>query len=359
MAVLRTTTLSLGPKLEEFEDRLAEAAGTGHAIAVNSGTSALHLIVRAMGIGPGDEVITTPFSFVASSNSVLFERATPVFVDIEPHTYNIDPARVEAAITPQTRAILAVDVFGHPADWDLLRELAVQHSLWHIEDSAEAIGSRYKGNSAGSLGDAGIFSFYPNKQMTTGEGGAVVTDDTDVARLCRSMRNQGRGDGDAWLQHERLGFNYRLSEINCALGIAQIDRLGEIKAARSRVAQMYRQRLHDTPGIHLPCVSPDVDMSWFVYVIRLDDAYEADQRDRVVQELREAGIGSSVYFPAIHHFPFYRETAREGSLPVTEAVSARTIAIPFHNHLSFREVNLVAEALERVLARVPAAQAVR
>jgi perosamine synthetase len=359
MDVLSTHSLSLGPKLAEFEQHLAEWADVDHAVAVNSGTSALHLIIRALGIGPGDEVITTPFSFVASSNCVLFEGGTPVFVDIAPDTLDIDVNRVEDAITPRTKAIIAVDVFGQPAAWGPLRELADRHNLWLIEDSAESIGAEYRGRRAGGLGDAGIFSFYPNKQITTGEGGAVLSSNEEIIRLCRSMRNQGRTDEGGWLQHERLGYNYRLSEINCALGLAQLKRLPEILEARARVAQMYNQRLSSVECVQMPYVAPDVKMSWFVYVVRLAEGYGRTQRDYLINALRADGIGCGIYFPPIHQFNFYRETFgfKQGDFPVAESVGSRTIALPFHNNLSESEIDEVVCALERHVASLPSASA--
>jgi perosamine synthetase len=352
VAVLRTPNLSLGPKLEEFERRLADYVGTKYGVAVNSGTSALHLIIKALGISEGEEVITTPFSFIASANCILFERARPVFVDIDPRTLNIDPGRIEAAITPRTKAILAVDVFGHPADWDRLEAIARRHGLLLIEDSAEALGAEYKGRKAGSFGQAGVFGFYPNKQITTGEGGMIVTNNEDLARLCRSLRNQGRGEGDGWHQHERLGYNYRLSELSCALGLAQLSRLEEILAKRERVAQMYNERLRDLDGVEIPYVSPEVKMSWFVYVVRLSEEYSREDRDRILRELKARGIGCSNYFPPIHLQPFYRELGyREGDFPITESVSARTIALPFYNNLTEREIDYVVQSLEELLPR--------
>ncbi len=349
MDVLSTPNLSLGPKLDEFERGLAECAGVKHAVAVNSGTSALHLIVRAMGIGPGDEVITTPFSFIASANCILYEGATPVFVDIDRKTLNIDAEQVEGAITGRTKAIVAVDVFGQPADWDRLREIADQRGMRLIEDSAESIGAEYRGRRAGGLGDAGIFSFYPNKQITTGEGGAVLTNDPDIARLCRSMRNQGRSDDGGWLQHTRLGYNYRISDINCALGLAQLQRLPEILEARARVAQMYDSRLRDVEGIETPCTSPDVKRSWFVYVAQLSEQYEKEQRDSIINSLRSEEIGCGIYFPPIHQFEFYRELFEFGpsDFPVSTSIGARTIALPFHNRLAESEVDTVVSTLTR------------
>lgn len=359
--VLSTPNLSLGPKVAEFEEALADRAGVKHAVAVNSGTSALHLIVQALGIGPGDEVITTPFSFVASSNCILFEKAKPVFVDIDPMTLNIDPSQVENAITARTKAILGVDVFGQPADWDALRRVAVQHDLLLIEDSAEAIGAEYKGRRAGGLGDAGIFSFYPNKQVTTGEGGAVLTDDEAIARFCRSVRNQGRSEHAEWLEHERLGYNYRISDINCALGLAQMQRLDEILAARARVADMYNQRLAHISGVTIPYVAPEVKMSWFVYVIRLAEEYQQEHRDHLIKSLRQEGIGCRDYFPTIHLSTLYRQLFgySEGAFPVTESVAARTIALPFHNRLSEKEVDEVVSTLGRLMAQLPAIASTR
>jgi len=364
LEVLQTPHLSLGPKLPEFERVVADYVGCKYGVAVNSGTSALHLIVRALGIREGDEAITTPFSFVASANCLLYERARPVFVDIGPQTLNINFDLIESAITPRTRAILAVDVFGHPADWNRLREIAQRHGLALIDDSCEALGARYRLPNgqwamAGSLGDAGAFAFYPNKQITTGEGGMVVTDRQDVARLCRSMRNQGRDEGAGWLQHARLGYNYRLSDINCALGIAQMSRIDEILAARRRVASWYADLLSDVPEVEVPQAGPDVEISWFVYVVRLAEGFTRDQRDRVLDGLCARGIGCSNYFSPIHLQPFYREMFgyREGDFPVTESVSSRTIALPFFNRLTREQVSYVAasliEAVESVGSRTP------
>ncbi len=350
--VLLTPTLSLGPKLVAFEAQLAEWAGVKHAVAVNSGTSALHLAVRGLGLGSGDEIIMSPFSFVASANCALFEGACPVFVDIDEDTLNLDPGQVEAAITPRTRAILAVDVFGQPADWDALRSIAARRHLMLIEDSAEAIGAEYKGKRAGGFGDAGIFSFYPNKQMTTGEGGAVLTDDEGLATLCRSMRNQGRGDDGGWLQHVRLGYNYRISEINCALGLAQIERLPQLLEARARVAQTYNGRLQSVAEVTVPFIAPYVKMSWFVYVVRLSKEFAGSQRDDLVRALRALGIGCGIYFPPIHLSSFYRDTFgfQPGAFPVAESVGSRTIALPFHSQLSEEEVDAVVSTLREQIA---------
>jgi len=357
--VLSTPNLSLGPKLPEFERAVANYAGRRHAIAVNSGTSGLHLVVRALGLGAGDEVITTPFSFVASSNCLLYEGAVPVFVDIEPDTYNIDPSVVEAAITPRTRAILAVDVFGQPARYDALDAIARRHGLRVISDCCESIGSEYLGRRAGSFGVAGVFAFYPNKQMTTAEGGIIVTDDDEIARLCRSMRNQGRGEGSSWLVHERLGYNYRLSELHCALGLAQVRRLDEIIDRRAKVAAHYDRLLAGLEAVHRPHIDPAVTrMSWFVYVVRLAGRFGSPERDRVLADLRSDGIGVNNYFPPIHLQPLYRERFGfgEGAFPVTERVGRRTIALPFHNNLSDEQAETVVRRLTSALARLDRGQ---
>lgn len=352
-SVLRTFRLSLGPKLEEFEGKIAEYAGVRRAIAVNSGTSALHLIIRALGIKDGDEVITTAFSFIASANCILFEGARPVFVDIDPQTLNIDPDGIEEKITKRTKAILAVDVFGQPADWDRLQRIADDYGLKLIEDSAEALGAECKGRRAGSFGDMGVFAFYPNKQITTGEGGIILTDNEEMAKLCRSMRNQGRGEGSEWLHHERLGYNYRLSEINCALGIVQLERIEEILAKRDRVAQAYNRRLKKLEGVEIPYISPRTTrMSWFVYVVRLSDEYSGEDRDRVLQELRRRGIGCRNYFSPIHLQPFYREMFgyKEGDFPITERVAKATVALPFYGDLEEEKIDYICAALREILA---------
>lgn len=376
-AVLRTPNLALGPKLREFEEKIADYVGVKYAVGVNSGTSALHLIIRALEIGEGDEVITTAFSFISSASCSLFERATPVFADIKPDTMNIDPDRIEEKITNKTRAILAVDVFGHPADWDKLRDIANCNNLALIEDSAEALGAEYlsreskvqspksrvesreskpsnqsgqtegEWKKAGSFGDAAVFAFYPNKQITTGEGGMIVTDDEHIAGLCRSMSNQGRREGNGWHEHERLGYNYRLSDINCALGVAQLQRIEEILAKRKHVAQMYSKRLKYVTGVEIPYVSKRVKMSWFVYVVRLSDHY---RRDDVLQQLKRKGIGCSDYFRPIHLQPLYRALGyTKGDLHITENIGSRTVALPFHSNLSQREVDYVVENLDAIL----------
>ena len=354
LAVLESSHLALGPRLAAFEQAVARSVEVCHAIATNSGTSALHLVIRSLGIGPGDEVITTPFSFIASANSILFEGARPVFVDIEPDTLSINPESIEAAITGHTKAILAVDVFGHPADWPALERIAKKHRLRLVEDSAESLGSTLDGRPCGSFGDAAIFGFYPNKQITTGEGGVVVTNDPEIARLCRSMVNQGRGEEGGWLDHVRLGYNYRMDEMSAALGLAQLSRIGEIMAARTRVASWYREALLKVEGVKVPSVSAGVMMSWFVYVVRLDPRFSASDRARVMKGLQNEGIECRDYFQPIHLQPFYRELlgTKEGDFPVTESIARRTIALPFYNRLSQDDVQYVAGVLGELVASV-------
>lgn len=359
--VIRTPVLALGPYLKEFEGAISSFIGRKHAIACNSGTSGLHLLVRAYGIGEGDEVITTPFSFIASSNCILYERAKPVFVDIEKDTGNIDPDLIEDAITPRTKAILPVDAFGQPARLDSIRQIADRHGLVVIEDSCEALGSEYKGIKAGNgtLSHSAVFAFYPNKQITTGEGGMVVTDDDNIAWLCRSMCNQGRGQSGVWLSHERLGFNYRMDEFSAALGVAQMERIEEIIRKRQHVAEMYNERLSRISGVTLPYTRREVTrMSWFVYVIRVgvdepNPARQAQIREHVMKTLIDNGIGCRPYFTPIHLQSFYTEQFgfKEGDFPNTEFAGRTSIAIPFHSNLSKEEVEYVGEVLEEGLRK--------
>ena len=357
--VIRSPILALGPNLDKFEASIATYTGTQHAIAVNSGTSGLHLLVRAFGIRDGDEVITTPFSFIASSNCILYERAKPVCVDIDMDSANINADRIEDAITSRTKAILPVDAFGQPAKLDVIRQIADRHGLVVIEDSCESLGSEYKGIRCGNgaYAHGAVFAFYPNKQITTGEGGMVVTGDPEIARLCRSMANQGRGDSGLWLSHERLGFNYRMDEMSAALGWAQMQRIEEIIQKRQRVADMYYERLGSISGVCLPKVAPEVtEMSWFVYVIRVavdepNHQRQMEIRDHVMEVLTANEVGCRPYFTPIHLQPFYREMFdfKEGDFPVTEFAGRTSIAIPFHNNLTKDEVEYVAQVLEEGL----------
>jgi perosamine synthetase len=339
---LRSGVLGLGPRAEALERAAAEVAGVAHGVAVSSGTAGLHLIVRSLGIGEGDEVLVPSFTFAATVNAFLFEGATPVFVDIEPETYNVDVGDLAARRTPATRAAMIVDVFGHPADWPAIEGAVGDLAL--IDDSCEAIGASLDGRRAGGFGRAGCFAFYPNKQMTTGEGGVLLTDDAEMAELCRSLRNQGRSAMGTWLEHERLGFNYRLDELSAALGVSQIARLGAFLAKRARVAEMYTERLGGHGWVRTPVVREGVAMSWFVYVVTL--ASEID-RDAVIGSLAADGIPSRAYFSPMHLQPYIRERfgTREGMLPVTEDVAARTLALPFHNKITEEQVERVVAAL--------------
>lgn len=354
--VMHTPTLSIGPKVEEFEKLTAAVAARRHGVAVSSGTAGLHCAMLAAGIKPGDEVITTPFSFVASANCILYVGATPIFVDIDPKTLNIDVEKLAAAITPQTKAIVAVEAFGHPGGMVEVEQLAQKHELILIEDACEGFGGKFGSKAAerpiGSFGRAGVFAFYPNKQITTGEGGMIVTDDDSFAALCRSLRNQGR-DGMSWLAHQRLGYNYRLSEINAAIGVAQIQRLDEILDNRRRVAHAYIERLMTNRYLILPTLQDDTHMSWFVFVVRLNDLFEPGDRDTVMQDLRAAGIGCNNYFPPIHLQPYMAELlgTNAGDFPVCEYVAARTIALPFFSRMTTRQINRVCDTLEKVLDR--------
>lgn len=365
--VLRTHRLSLGPKLLEFEQKFAEYTGSKNAVAVNSGTSGLHLAIKSLGIGEKDAVITTPFSFIASANCLLYENALPIFVDIEPGTFNIDPERIEEFLEKKcrkekktnkivdretgryVRAILPVHVFGHPCEMDRIMELAGEYNLHVIEDACEATGAEFKGKKVGTFGDMGVFAFYPNKQITTGEGGMIVTNDDKIARLCRSLRNQGRDGDKGWLEHRRLGYNYRISEINCALGIAQLERIDEILRKRERVASLYNESLRDY--VKVPQTSDGAKRSWFVYVVCLPDKYSKKFRDKILAELSKKGIGSNKYFPPIHLQPFYRKMFgyAKGDFEVTEYISERTIALPFHNNLNGKTITYVATCLKEIL----------
>jgi perosamine synthetase len=352
-SILRTNSLSLGPKLAEFEEAFAAFHGVPHAIAVSSGTAALHLAIRALNIGPGDEVIVPSFTFIAVANAVRYEGATPVFADIDPITLNIDPASVEAAITTRTRAIIAVHTFGIPAEMNALMQIASRHRLTIIEDACEAIGSTYNNQLVGTFSDIAVFGFYPNKQITTGEGGAMLVRNSQLASRIRALRNQGRYPSGDWLQHAELGYNYRLSEIASTLGLAQLNRLPAILAQRAQVASSYHDLLSPTEGILLPPLNlPSRTISWFVYVVRLAEQFTFVERDKVLDALLQAGIGCARYFAPIHLQPAYRQlpTAQQARLPVTEAIASRTLALPFFNQLSLADANEVASVLQAAMA---------
>jgi perosamine synthetase len=351
--VMRTRHLSLGPKIPEFEETFRKYLGVDHAVAVSSGTAGLHCCLAALGIGPGDEVVTTPFSFIASSNVVKMVGATPVFVDIDPKTLNLNPELLEKAITPKTRAILGVEAFGNPVGMHEIAMIAARHEIPLIEDSCEGLGSSHKSRKVGTFGRCGVFGFYPNKQITTGEGGMIVTNDRKLADLCRSLRNQGRDPGGSWLSHVRLGYNYRLSDINAAIGIAQMNRLSEIVEARQRVAHEYINLLLDEPHIILPTIDEETVMSWFVFVVRLTGEMAAADREAVLAYLRNHHIGCSNYFPPIHLQPFYMQDHgfKRGDFPITEHVADRTIALPFHNRLTHMEIEGVVHHLREAIGR--------
>ena len=350
LETLRSGQLSLGPMIDRFEAALAERVGSPFVAAVSSGTAGLHLSMRLAGVGRGDEVVTTPFSFVASANCALYEGATPVFADIDPDTLNLDPAAVEAAITPRTTAILPVHIFGYPAELDALETIAERHDLAIVEDACEALGSEYRGRPVGSSGRPAVFAFYPNKQMTTGEGGAVAVSSEAEWALLKSLSNQGRSDSGEWLTHSRLGYNYRLDDLSAALGLAQVERLDEILPARADVAARYAELLAGVELVEAPL--PDDDdhrRSWFVYVVKLERGLD---RNAVIARLAKEGIASKPYLPSIHLQPFYRERFgyREGTLPVSEDASARTLALPFQSRLPAGDQERVVDALARALA---------
>jgi len=355
-AVLRTPNLSLGPKLEEFESALKSLTGSPHALAVSSGTAGLHLAMCALDISEGDEVIVPSFTFIAAANAIRYVGATPVFVDIDAYTLNLSPEAVAHAITLRTRAILVVHTFGRPADMAPIQALARKHNLKIIEDACEAIGATYQNRPAGTLGDIGVFAFYPNKQITTGEGGAVLTANPALAATIRSLRNQGRRPSDAWLQHTDLGFNYRLSDIACTLGIGQLHRLAEILARREQVAHLYDRHLAHNPNLILPALDPIetcTRTSWFVYVVRLTSNFSVEDRDAIAHHLQQSGIACGRYFAPIHLQPAYTDF-RNTHLPITESEAFRTLALPFFNRLSEAEIAEVAATLEAAIQMRPA-----
>jgi perosamine synthetase len=345
--VLRGPNLSLGPKLPEFENAMAKYIGMKRGVAVNSGTSALYLCLLSLGVGRGDEVITTPFTFIATSNVIIMTGAKPVFADIDPVSMNIDAKKIESKIGKKTKAIMPVEVFGNPAGFDKVCQIADKHKLIVLEDSCEALGSALNGKKAGTFGKMSTFAFYPNKQITTGEGGLILTDDDALADMCVSLRNQGRGKTGAWLSHERLGYNYRLSDINCALGIAQLSRIEEIKRKRKQVAKMYQEELAGDERFIVPSEPAGCDINWFVFVIRLGERYTRQEREKVLQAMREAGIQVSNYFTPVHlqSFMVKQFGFKEGDFPVTEAIADRTIALPFYNNLTKDDVKIVCDEL--------------
>jgi perosamine synthetase len=349
LETLRSGRLALGPRLPEFEAALGARLGVAHVSAVSSGTAGLHLAVREAGIEPGDEVVTTPFSFVASANCLLYEGARPLFCDIDARTLNIDPDAAASAVGERTTGMLPVHVFGYPADMPALERTARERSLWIVEDACEALGAVHAdGATVGARGNLAVFGFYPNKQLTTGEGGAVLAPDAGAKARIDSERNQGRAPDMGWLDHDRLGFNYRLDDLSCALGLAQLEHLDEMLAERDRLAGLYSEGLAGVEGLDLPCTDADGDRrSWFVYVVQLPPGVD---RDAAVLALRERGVDSKPYLPALHLFSFYRERFghREGEFPVCEDVARRSLALPFFPGLADAEVEYVVNAVRAV-----------
>ncbi len=347
VAVLRTPQLSLGPVVAGFEEAMADYIGVPYAVALSSGTAGLALGLRALGIGEGDEVILPSFAFIAAANAVLQCRARPVFADIDPVSLNLTADTISRVITSRSRAILLVHTFGVPADLDPILELGREHRLYLVEDACEAIGAEYRGTKVGGFGDFGVFSFYPNKPITTGEGGIVVTRNSALARSIRAYRNQGRLETDGWLEHSLLGGNYRLPDINCALGISQLSRIGNILGRREAVAQGYCEALRAYPDLSAPPMTVvNGKISWFAFVVRLPPRFAAGDRDRVIHELTREGIGCRPYFPPIHLQPLYADFSSDTcDLSVTEDFAFRTLALPFFNELKDDEIQQVCCAL--------------
>jgi perosamine synthetase len=349
LEVLRSGRLSLGPTIDRFEELFAEQVGAPYAAAVSSGTAGLHLLARIAGLGPGDEAITSPYSFAASANCVIYEGATPVFADVDPRTYNLDPAAVEAAITERTRALVAVDIFGYPCELDPLRALCERHGLALIEDACQALGAVYRGGPVGSHGVSAVFAFYPNKQITTGEGGVVTTHDEQEWLLLKSLRNQGRADGGGWLEHARLGYNYRFDDVRAAIGIGQLERVDRILALRREAAERYNELLAGVDGLATPLADDgEHRRSWFVYVVELADGLD---REAVIERLEADGIGTARYLPCIHLQAYMRERYGfgEGLCPVAEDLSRRTLALPFHARIDADDQQRVVESLRAAI----------
>ncbi len=346
-AVLQSRQLSLGPTVTAFERMWADRIGVKHAVACSSGTAGLHCCLHALGIGPGDEVITSSFSFVASANVILYTGATPVFADVDPLTFNMDPAAVEAAITPRTKALLIVDIFGYPADIPALAEIAARHGLGIVEDACQSIDGDYDGKKLGTFGHPAVYGFYANKQLTTAEGGVILTDSDALYSELKSLTNQGRSDDGAWLVHSRLGFNYRLSDVHAAIGIAQLERLDWMQNARARIAARYQQYMAGIPGV-TPMYEGPQRRSWFVYAPRLDADLD---RNRIIGRLEAEGVSAKPYLPCIHLQPYYREAHGygPGEFPVTEAISASTIALPFFCEMTDDQIDRVCDAMARAI----------
>jgi perosamine synthetase len=351
LEVLRSGRLSLGPWIDRFEEEIAERVGAPFAAAVSSGTAGLHLLCKIAGLGPGDEVITSPLSFVASANCFILEGATPVFADVDPVTLNLDPEAVEAAVTERTRAIVAVDMFGYPCELDELRAIADRHGLTLIEDACESLGAEYRSRPLGAHGPSAVFAFYPNKQMATGEGGVVVTHSEEEWQVLRSLRNQGRSyDGGGWFHHVRVGLNYRWTDIQAAIGLAQLEKLDRILELREAAARRYGELLNEVQGVEAPWRGDAQHRrSWFVYVVKLEPGRD---RAAVMDYLRAGGVGTAEYVPCIHLQPYMRERFgfAEGLCPVAEETASRTLALPFFTQIDPDDQTRVVEALATALA---------
>lgn len=350
LEVLRSGNLSLGPKYKEFEEKFAKKIGTKYACAVSSGTAGLHLTMIAAGIGPGDEVITSPFSFAASANCILYEGAKPVFIDIDSITYNMHPAKIEAKITKQTKAILVVHIFGQPADMTPILKIAKKYKLKIIEDACESICATYKGKKVGTFGESAVFAFYPNKQMTTAEGGMIVTNNKRIYNLCCSLRNQGRAENMQWLDHKRLGYNYRMDEMSAALGLAQLEKLDFVIQERRKIANLYNKYLAKYSDlIQVPRIAENNTHTWFVYVIKIKN--KKVNRDKVIEKLKKQEINTKPYLPSIHLFSFYKKKFgyKRGDFPISEDVSKNSLALPFYIGLKEDDIKYITNKLISIL----------
>lgn len=347
VAVLKSGRLSLGPKYQEFEQNIAKFVGCKYACAVSNGTAALHLGVKALGLREGDEVITSPFSFIASSNVLLYERVKPIFVDIEETTFNIDPSLIEKAITKKTKAILPIHIFGQSAEMDEVMKIAKKYNLQILEDSCESLGATYKGKMVGTTGDIGTYAFYPNKQITTGEGGMIVTNSEEIYELCDSMRNQGRGKDGDWLIHERLGYNYRIDEMSASLGVTQLKKVDRLIKGKAKIAEWYNKTLRDVAQVQIPQVGPDRTHSWFVYVVRIKNG----KRNKVMNELAKTGIQTKPYLPVIHLQPFMKELFNfsRGDFPIAEEVADETLALPLYIGLTVKDIEYISDTIKKIL----------
>lgn len=352
LEVLRSGNLSLGPKHKEFEEKFARKIGTKYACSVSSGTAGLHLAMITAGIKPGDEIITSPFSFVASANCILYVGANPVFVDIDPLTYNMDPENMEMVITPETKAILVVHIFGQSADMTQISKIARKHNLKIIEDACESVCAEHNGQKVGTFGESAVFAFYPNKQMTTGEGGMIVTDNKKIYKLCSSLRNQGRAENMQWLDHERLGYNYRMDEMSAALGITQLEKLDFLINERRKIAALYAKYLLPYSDlIQVPVIGDNNNHTWFVYVVLLKS--KKLKRDKLITELVKQGISTKPYLPSIHLFSFYRKQFgyKKGDFPIAEKISDSAVALPFYIGLKREDINYIVDKLIKTIRR--------